>query len=359
MPFGDDWARAAQRLGLQLRESRHPKLLGVEWRRMADALGPAGAWRGAPVDAWMAGTFEGREVLAFWGPGLGETPVDQCRVIVRVDPPLLLGLAIFPTTPDDIVMTPEPYRSAGVSPARAETVMRDPAVWRELVTIRADGSSPYAPYVTDSFVAIAHAHTIPDLALTIRRAAWLSDVVVEVARALPPDPAEAAIAEAWRRASAKGGLAFDPVRMHLGGEHLGVAVEAQLRACDARRWMEVAAAFPRGLGVDLSIRREEGVKSWLGRLFARDVEVGEKRFDDTFEIHGAPSERVREILHLATTRELLLDLNAKAIEVACNDTHVAAAFPDELEPEAAITLVADAARALAAAVPALGGPYRA
>lgn len=66
---------------------------------MADALGPPG---GASLDHWMAGSVGGREVLAFWGPGLGEAPVDQCRVVVRIDPPLLMGLAIFPTTPDDV-----------------------------------------------------------------------------------------------------------------------------------------------------------------------------------------------------------------------------------------------------------------
>ncbi len=317
------------------------------------------------LEHWLAGVHAGREVLAFWGPGLGYDP-PQARVVVRIDPPLLLGLAIYPPPPEEALggeVVADPGRpllqAKAVSPGRANAILFDPAVHRELGQVMSSRGSARVPYVTDSFAAIATGGFVPDLDATIRQAGAIADAVVAARAALPPDHEEVERRAAWRRYAAEAALAFDPERMVLSGDSAGVATEARLRARDGAMWIEVAASFGAPLGVDLSIEREAPQQTFFTRIFKREVEIGAPAFDEAFEIHGAPSARVRELLGGDDVRARLLGVDASALEVACNDTHVAAAFPATIDVRRAIADVTAVAAALAAKGPALGGPYRA
>jgi hypothetical protein len=355
------WGEAADALGLRRFRSTHPRALATEFDLMRRRMTPA---TGAPSLAkdWLAGTLSGREVIVFHGPGLGhENAPDQTRVVVRIDPPLLLGLSIFPTPAlegsDMFIPPPTLFSAVALNPARAKAMLDAPRLFAALASIAPEWGSPKVPFVTDDFAAVSYAREIPDLGRAVREAAAVADAAILARASLEPDPAEEEQRAAWQRCAGALALSFDPVRVRIEGDLGGAALVAQLRARDAQTWFDVSAAFAGGpLGISFSLGRE-AEKGFLSRILERDVAVGDPRFDATFELHGAPSARVRELL-TERARELLLALDARALEIACNDTHIAAAFPVDADLRAAIESVGDAARALSQR-PVPKSPYRA
>jgi hypothetical protein len=124
---------------------------------------------------------------------------------------------------------------------------------------------------------------------------WFAQALQRAALDVPPSPAAVPYLSAFDQAARALGLGYRATPAALGGRLDGVQVWVQLtRQGPSQLGCDLYAQHASQLGLGLELRPRRG-SAFL--LFASpDIEVGDPRFDDRFDIHGRDPEGVRRLL---------------------------------------------------------------
>ena len=302
---------------------------GMGFRQLKRTLGVPVS-RGVDFKHWLYGAYAGGEaaILTF-EEGSGSSAVSYTGVVVRVDPPLFLGLQLgrhawirLFEEPDIELGSPRIDAALRVTGANAAQVraffdLRDASVGPLLDRVtRLEGLPEF--WVTDSTVGIAAAGNHVDrvtLVTWLDRAVEVAEALVRRGQQVPRLPAEMAQQAEWQRFADAAGFDFDANRMKLTGKQrpLEIALEhdgGQLKTA-------VTLAFPRAIDVGFSVRRTATL-SFLQGLFSQDIQVGTPAFDDQYVVTGFPEPRIRELLRRPKVLATLIYLAGRTMEVQMN-----------------------------------------
>lgn len=124
---------------------------------------------------------------------------------------------------------------------------------------------------------------------------WFAQALQAAASRVPPAPLAVPYLAAFDQAARALGLGYRATPAALGGALDGVEVWAQLtRPGPAQLGCDLYAQHPSQLGLGLELRPRRG--NALLFFASPDIELGDPRFDDRFDVHGRDAEGVRRLL---------------------------------------------------------------
>lgn len=319
----------AEAFGMQPFEPTAGFARGMGFRQLKRTLGVP-VTRGVDFKHWLYGAYRGAEaaILTF-EEGSGSSTVSYTGVVVRVDPPLFLGLQlgrhgwirIF-EEPDIEIGSPRidaALRVTGANPARVRAFfdLREPSVAPLLERVMRLESLPEL-WVTDSTVGVAASGNQvdrPTLSSWLDHARDVAEALARRGEQLPKAPAESAQDAEWQRFADAAGFDFDPRRMKLTGKQR--QLEIALEHDGAQVKTAVTLAFPRAIDVGFAVRRTS-TPSFLQGLFSQDIQVGNAAFDDHYVVTGFPEARIRDVLRRPKVLAALSYLAGRTMEVQMN-----------------------------------------
>jgi hypothetical protein len=194
-----------------------------------------------------------------------------------------------------------PFRVAAHEAERARALL-DVEIRAAAIRLPADGFFE----VDDRLVRLAVPYELDGerAAWAIETAVWFAKALGESARQVPPAPTVKPHLPAYRKAAEVLGLELSETPAALRGSLEGVEVCVQLARKSATESVSILwAPFPLALGLGLDVRPQQG---GLRALFAaRDIELGDGRFDAAFVVRGNDESSVRRLLDEPIRRALL------------------------------------------------------
>ncbi len=170
-------------------------------------------------------------------------------------------------------------------------------------------------------------------------------------RPQPPSVGRARRRQLWGPAAARAGLAYDPdadvIRGEEGAVRLSIAVEQRVRdglfTTATLRWPSL------GMGLSVSPSR------WNDRFTEREIDVGDRAFDDRYRVRGRFAAQVRALLD-AGVRACLPPLGELRIDDAGATVSVSGALSEPAAVEGFARGAAQLARELARSIESLPCP---
>jgi len=124
---------------------------------------------------------------------------------------------------------------------------------------------------------------------------WFAQALQAAATRVPPAPLAVPYLSAFDQAARALGLGYRATPPALGGALDGVQVWAQLtRQGPSQLGCDLYAQHPSQLGLGLELRPRRGTA--FPFFSSPDIELGDPRFDDRFDVHGRDPEGVRAVL---------------------------------------------------------------
>lgn len=236
-PSAMPWAVTARQLGFV---GRSP--LG-----RCDALAPFGAfvrllgpYETQSRPAWFHGRVRGAEVVI--APyGVFQPP--WTAAIVRIDPPLFLGLLAQRDA------SPRGWGATSFEPARGAALLEHApnhgSLQHALATSLARGMS-----ITDSTVVMGLTDGADPSVVTrmLEFGAWVAAGLLQRRQALAPTESERALDATWQSFADDHGLTFDRARRHVHGAIDGQRISLSLGSSTSATFTEVAVGWPNDLG---------------------------------------------------------------------------------------------------------------
>jgi len=386
--WGDDrgWRDAAAHLGLALHDPASAQgsfHAGASFEHLKRAMGAAVAREGKSSH-WMYGRRRvsagrrSRDVEVFVLVNIethGSSTTTYTRTIARIDPSLLLGLAVRRASWIDRAFGAPKYllgdaeldaslRVEARSPRAAVLLTTKPGVTpsigADIATLRgfefaiSDGSVDL--YTSSGVVTDAGV-----LAWRLDTAASLAIALEDADARLPRDPDRAALAGAWATFADVAGLTFDARRMRLGGVASDARFRIALEGDAGVLYTAITVELPRSLGLGLRMK-PQGALQFLSSLFgAQDIELGDAAFDARFVIEGAVPAKVRAALASPVLRRALLELAHGATDVRVDDVRLFFRYPIVATSEGQLGGLVERIRIVVDGFfprPAAVGPYR-
>lgn len=391
--FGEDqrWATTAGALGLVLLDPAPPGIgfhSGASFSHLKRAMGgPARP----PFSSghWMYGTRQvgstrGRppraiEVLVLVNVvSAGSSSTTYTHTIARIDPPLLLGLALRPTSWIERKLSAAPYPFN--DPRLDEKIrldVRQSQAPRALTLLTSRGGP--APGLATRLASVQNASflvadgsvdihsssgVVTDVDTIARRldfAAVLAAEIVEQNAWLPADPIASALEGLLRAFGDAHRFTLDAPRMRLDGEVAGARVRISLESEREAIFTAVTVDLPRNLGLGLRMK-PQGSMQFLASFFgSQDIEVGDPVFDDRFVIQGTVQAYVQSALADPALRRAIWELAHGAADVRIDDARLFFRYPRAPTTEHQLSGIVDrigiAMQGLFPSGPA-PGPYR-
>lgn len=302
---------------------------GMGFRQLKRTLGVPVS-QGIDFKHWLYGAYRGAEasILTF-EEGSGSSTVSYTGVVVRVDPPLFLGLQVGrhgwirlfeePDIELGSARIDAALRVTGANAARVRAFfdLHDASVEPLLDGVMRLEGLPEL-WLTDSTVGVAAAGNQVDrvtLVTWLDRAVEVAEALARRGRQLPKSPGEMAQQAEWQRFADAAGFDFDADRMKLTGKQR--PMEIALEHDGAQLKTAVTLAFPRAIDVGFAVRRTATL-SFLQGLFSQDIQVGNPAFDDHYIVTGFPEPRIRELLRRPKVLATLIYLAGRTMEVQMN-----------------------------------------
>jgi hypothetical protein len=167
---------------------------------------------------------------------------------------------------------------------------------------------------------------IPNPAFLRELVEWTARLGTELSilgNALPMRVADAPFSEAWARAAAEYGLAFDARRWIVQGLLGDVEIEARLETGHGALATSVRAKLRQPLACGLSIRKAlETERPFVFGKGKGNVFVGQRAFDASFVIFAIDPDAARDRLSRSGVTDALSSLGADAVQVIVDDAYV-------------------------------------
>ncbi len=323
------WVAVAEAFQLQPFEPVAGFARGMGFRQLKRTLGVP-VTRGVELKHWLYGAYRGAEaaILTF-EEGSGSSTVSYTGVVVRVDPPLFLGLSLgrhgwirLFEEPDIELGSPRIDAALRVTGANAERVraffdLRDPSVGPLIDRVMQLEALPEL-WVTDSTVGVAGSGNVVELRLLaswLGRATELAEALVRRGQQFAATPGERAQQAEWQCFADEAGFHFDARRMKLTAKSRPLEIALEHDGCQLMT--AVTLAFPRAIDVGFAVRRT-AAPSFLQGLFSQDIQVGDPAFDDRYIVTGFPEPRIRDLLRRPRLLAALGYLAGRTMEVQMN-----------------------------------------
>ena len=294
---------------------------------------------GAPVTAgpkwahWLYGQRGGHEVLVLtYETGSGSHRSTHTAAIVRIDPPLFLGVSIAQDgffselfSGVDVQLGAPAYdselRLGAFDAERLRELLLSPAAGDPTPVLQALTRGVRAQmHVTDSTVVFSMSGYVTDagaVAAKLDLGVWIADALSRRRGAMAPTAAEARHRAEWQAYAEQRNLAFEPERMRLRGEVSGARIEVALETNGARLQTGITVEWPQTLALNLRVRKSTSF-SFLANLFGGSVKTGYPDFDAVFDVQGQPAQHVGAIFGSPELRDSLIRLAPHASEVTMN-----------------------------------------
>ena len=321
---------------------------------------------------WMRGTHDGKDALVsyLFRDGGSSSDTHETHVLVRIDPPLFLGLDIAPrhffsgAPPIGLPRFDRLLTLQSLAPQRGRAL-----VWLESTELEDFLAAPSLTHlktrVVDSYVQITASELVTDPRALTRMLGHASRIEGALARRraqLPTTPEEARATAAWAHLAEEHRLQFDPVRRTLAGRYDGNDAWVAHRSSPGREWMDVRIALPIDEGLSLTVKRESSLSRLGNFLGFGDLKAGDKAFDDEHRVTGEPAPRIVALLERAAVRDSIARLvqRFELVRVANRLVHIAARpTADAQELAGVLSDVSNVVKSIAGAPAPKAGPYRA
>lgn len=322
---GERWASTAAELGLTL-----------EPRNAGHSIG---LWSGTTIKQVMFGERGGMPVRAgvrivVRGTGKNRRTYYYTYVEAGLPRSLELGLSVAPSSwlasaigdlfagKDLQVGHPEldaRYRIGASIADLARALLRAPPVADALLGL---SRARFAPWIDDATVKLEAQGKYLDareLSRALDACVDLAHRLVSARTAIGLGNMQRVLAEHWRPVAESLGLAIDYDRCVMSGRCEGMHVEVHGLQRGDRYGTSFVVRFDRPLGIGLRLERQEGWGAKLGGLVGmKDIEVGDRAFDDRFIVRGSPEAAVRAAL-THEVRGLLVQIQEHSTSLAVED----------------------------------------
>ena len=333
------WLGCAQSLGLSIFEPLRDYVPGASFARLVRGLGtfalPPPRW-----EQWMHGVTRvppdglPMETLVFVTAPRSRAH-KATHVVVRIDPPLRLGMYLRARTGERFehpgVHLRNPYFDDyfHVQAARVErTLMFLEKRLPDDVLDRLHGARGSGRLdVVDDAVGLAMEGVVdqaPVLAQKIGIAAAVARMLAFKATTLPFDALDAPLAASWR---GFGKLAFDDDRFCLEGPWAGMHVRVGLEGAPLRLTTSVRVDFPASLNLGLVLQRQTKSGFMIAVEAVQDITIGDPAFDDAFLVQAWLPEMAQRVFHDPAVRHALLELALNAEDIVMSDGSLTVVYP--------------------------------
>lgn len=328
------------------------------FRQLASRLGMPSV--SPNVDDWLVGAFDGARVLVcsyrqekklLDGANSSDGVSRFTAVLVELDPPFFMGARVAREDAwarafgggDLELGIPEVDRALRLASFDADALRAllsptgpDDHAFLE----RLGGLASGGLYFTDSFVAYRLPNAAHDAAMIhacVQNAAWVRRELLARRSRVQQRPHEAALSAAWAAYAEASSLRFDASRFSLSGVEDGVAIEIALAPTAGPPMTSVSARWHQPIGVQLRLTKfdprsggdpelETGAHRAIVQFFTdmitQDIRVGDRKFDDAFQVQGFPPDQVKSALASPAFREAMVQIAAVSSEVAMTDQGV-------------------------------------
>ena len=332
MPSPQKWAALAHTLSLVPYVPSATFSFGASFRQMKRTLGYRAD--GPPsFQHHLYGLRGGTEIIVLtYTVGSGSNETTYTGVLARIDPPLLLGLAVRRRGIFDRLFgsTDLPLGSAAADQSlhvrgfdgRPALLLSaaDPGGAALLSQLVDTTRSEWAPEISDSVVALSRSgtHTDPsDIAVAADWAVHLATTLAARRHVVPLTPNEQAMQAEWQRFAGHASFDFDAQRMKLDGKAGGARTEIALETDGQHARTSVSVWFPREIEVALVVQRTT-TPGFLQGIFSQDITIGDQAFDAMYSVSGQPVAAVRAALARPPLVAVLNHLGAWTTSVQMN-----------------------------------------
>jgi hypothetical protein len=363
------WWAASRTLGLTLWDDTTGNEPASHFDTMVSSLRPHTT---LTEHNWMAGTFEGHDVLVTYLFRDGGSSSDTLKtfVMVRIDPPLFLGLEVDERSflsgipKIGIPAFDGPFTVRAFDRERG-AMMVWPGRAPELTTLLVEAKAADAhPRIVDSYVQLMvyRFEWRPDvLASMLRVASKIADVCADRRARIGETREEAALRASWARFADGERLQHDPAHRALSGSYRGLDAVVVTRTAPLQAWLGARMAFPIAPGINVTLTHETGLTRFGNMIGFSDITVGDAAFDHQFRVKGGPVQLVRHFFGRDATRAAAARLVQRFGTLRVAGATTAVMTPPADTPEELTSILDDLStfvRAHAGGGAPAAGPYR-
>lgn len=312
------------------------------YRRMERVRGMPATSSAPSYSQWLWGKWRGVDAVVLqYDTGSGSNSTTWTAAIVRIDPPLWLGLDITPENifsrvfgSDDISVGHSSYDNAlkinASDHARASMLLSPAdAHGQQMLNKMVDIFRAYVGRVSDSYVEVKQAgiHTVPgQVAAMLDSAAELAGWLRWRQSTLPPYRLIQAQQYEWQKFADANRFTFDSAQLVMSGIRDGVQVDISLEMEGQSPYPVLIARFPRPCPYEVFIRRTN-VPGFLQGIFSQDIKVGNGMFDDAFKVQGNDEAGIRSWLARPALLKALNDIVRFTDDLQINRVGLFMRFP--------------------------------
>jgi hypothetical protein len=373
----EKWRQLAVALGFTPFQPFEPFAQTFCFRRMERVRGMHANASAPSYSQWLWGKWRGVDaVLIQYDTGSGSSSIAWTAAIVRIDPPLWLGLEVVPEDfmsrvfgGGDISVGHSSYDNAlkinAFDHGRASMLLSPAdAQGQEMLNKILGVFQAYVGRISDSHVEVKKSgvHTEPvKVAAMLDSAAELAAWLRFRQSTLPPSRSMEIQQYEWRRFAETNRFTFDGAQMVLSGVREGSQIDISVEMEGQRPYPVIFVRFPRPCPYDVFISRTD-VPSFLQGILSQDIKVGNAMFDDAFKVQGNDEAGIRQWLGRPALLQALNDSLRFTNDLHINRLGLFMRFPspvptaDNLEWLAAWSCVVS--RELTGGSTTEQGPYR-